>query len=161
MTKQRLIVAGAALVVLAAVLITWLAWPDGSDKAPPRERAYKSTTACLLTDDKGVNADPAKAVWSGMQEASVKTLIKVQYLAVAGAQTPDNALSYYNTLAVQQCTVIIAAGPVPVAAMVNGYGKFPKIKQVAVGGDTKGASVTKVDPGSAAADDKRIVADAA
>jgi hypothetical protein len=76
---------GAALVVIAAGL-TWLLWPDAK-APPPRERQYRATTACLLTDDKGVVGDPAKAAWAGMQEASTATLIKVQYLAIAGPQT--------------------------------------------------------------------------
>jgi hypothetical protein len=147
--RQQALLAGA-LAVLIAGLATWLLWPDGPDGRAPRERQYRSTTACLLTDDKGLAADPAKAAWAGMQEASVATLIKVQYLAITGPQTAANGLSYFNTLGVQRCTVIIAAGDVPVAAMSLGYQRFPNVQHVAIGGDPKGAPITRVDPGTPA-----------
>ena len=130
--------------VLIAAGLTWLLWPDAK-APPPRERQYRATTACLLTDDKGVAGDPAKAVWAGMQEASTDTLIKVQYLSIAGPQTAANGLSFFNSLGGQQCTVIIAAGPTAVAAMVEGYKQFPGVRMVAVGGDTKGAPITAID----------------
>lgn len=137
-------VAATAVVLLLFTGATWLLWPDDSP-APPRERQYKASTACLLTDDQALNGDLAKAAWSGMQEASVETLVKVQHLAIIGPQTPANGVTYYNTLGVQKCTVIIAAGQVPVAAMVDGLQSFPAIKHFAVGGDATSTSVTAVD----------------
>ncbi|WP_432841100.1 hypothetical protein [Dactylosporangium sp. CA-092794] len=145
--RRTLIVAGALAAVLAA-LITWLAWPDRPPA--PRERQYKATTACLLTDDHDLAGEPAKAAWDGMQDASLATLIKVQHLAISGPQTAANGLTYYNTLGVQHCTVIIAAGDVPVAAMTLGIDTFPAIRHVAVGGDPKGKAVSVVDDSSPA-----------
>lgn len=143
MRRRPLLAAAGAVAVLAAGT-TWLLWPD--DPPPPRERQYKATTACLLTDSKGLTGDIAQAAWAGMQEASLATRIKVQHLAVTGPQTPENGLGYYNSLAVQRCTVIVAGGPVPVAAMVQGHAQFPGVKQVAVGGDIGASPLTTVDP---------------
>jgi hypothetical protein len=147
LNRQQKTVAAGVLAVVVATLVTWLAWPDAKP-APPRERQYKATTACLLTDDRDLTGDMAKAAWDGMQEASVATLIKVQHLAITGPQTAANGLTYYNTLGVQRCTVIIAAGDVPVAAMTQGIDTFPAIKHAAVGGDPKGKPVTIVDASS-------------
>ncbi|GAA4262717.1 hypothetical protein [Dactylosporangium darangshiense] len=146
LTRWQVLAGAGVLVVVVALLVTWLAWPD--DKPAPRERQYKSTTACLLTDDKDLAGDLAKAAWAGMQDASLATLIKVQHLAITGPQTPANALTFYNSLGVQHCTVIIAAGDVPVAAMTQGYAGFPDIKQAAVGGDVQGKPITVVDASS-------------
>jgi hypothetical protein len=148
--RQRVLVAVFTVFFLGG-FATWLLWPSRPGEAPsPRERHYRSTTACLLTDDNGVTRDPAKAVWAGMQEASTATLIKVQQLSIIGPQTTANGLSYLNTLGAQRCTVIIAAGPAPVAAMVEGRAQFPNIVFVAVGGDTKGSAITTVDTSSPA-----------
>jgi hypothetical protein len=48
-------------------------------------------------------------------------------------------------LGLQHCTVIIAVGAVPVAAMVEGYSQFPDIRYVAVGGDSKGKPFIMID----------------
>src|SRR5262249_44963819 len=82
------------------------------------------------------------------QETSAQNLVKVQHLAITGPQTTANGLTYYNTLGAQKCTVIIAAGPVPVAAMVEGSATFPAIKHFAVGGATKDKPITVVDDSS-------------
>jgi hypothetical protein len=160
---RNLTIGGGALVVVLAGLITWLAWRD-DDIAPPRERQYKATTACLLTDDKDLNGDLAKAAWAGMQDASTATLIKVQHLAISGPQTVPNGLTYFNSLGAQQCTVIVAAGDVPVAAMAQGYVNFPSTKHVAVGGNVQGKAITVVDastPGAIRGGVRAIVAAAA
>jgi hypothetical protein len=148
--RHRLLV-GGLLVAVAATIVTWSLWPPKPpDDAPARERHYTANTACLLTDDKGIAAEPAHAAWAGMQEASLKTLIKVQYLAITGPQNAANGLSYFNTLGTQNCAVIIAAGPAPVAAMVEGHARFPRIKHVAIGGEVRDGPVTTVDNSSPA-----------
>jgi hypothetical protein len=135
-----------AMALLVAGLVTWLVWPGGGEP-PPRERVYRDFTACLLTDDKGLTGDPAKAVWDGMQHASVANAVRVQYLAISGAQTAENGAPYFNSLAQQKCAVIIAAGKVPVGAMMTGKARFPDIRYVAVGA-TADASVTTVESGA-------------
>ena len=141
--SQRIAAAAGSLLLLLGT--TWLLWPDDAPPPPPRERQYKATTACLLTDDQGLNGETAKAAWAGMQEASIETLVKVQHLAITGPQTPANGVTYYNTLGVQKCTVIIAAGPTPVAAMIDGLQSFPNTKHFAIGGDIRGAAVAALD----------------
>src|SRR5689334_13434218 len=148
-TRKQQILAAAALLLAAGGVLTWLLWPTPKTDAP-RERQYRSTTACLLTDDKGISSDPASAAWAGMQDASTATQIKVQYLSIAGPQTAANGLSFFNSLGVQKCTVIVAAGPTPVAAMVEGYTQFPGVRLVAVAGDTKGTPITAIDGSPAA-----------
>ena len=79
-----MLLAAAVAVVVSATATAWVLWPD-DPPAPPRERQYRATTACLLTDDKGLTGDLARAAWAGMQEASVATLVKVQHLAITAA----------------------------------------------------------------------------
>jgi hypothetical protein len=109
--------------------------PDERPARESRERHYKATTACLLTDDQGLTGDLAKIVWAGMQEASLESRIKVQYLAITGPQTAANGASYYNTLGLRKCTIILAAGETPVAAMVIGADQFSGIDNIAIGAD--------------------------
>src|SRR5438105_1628254 len=104
--RARILTAGAAAVLLIAGVV-WLAWPKGGGEPAPRERTYREFTACLLTDDHGLQGPAAKSVWAGMQQASVANRVKVQYLAVAGAQTAANATPYFNSLA-QGCQVVVA-----------------------------------------------------
>ena len=134
---------GLAGALVLAGLVLWAGWPSG-DAAAPRERQYRDLTACLLTDERGVEADPARAAWAGMQSASVATLVRVQYLPVLGAQTPENAVTFFNTLAVQNCALIVAAGDAPVRAVLAGKGQFPGIRYVLVGNATADGSVTVV-----------------
>lgn len=148
-TRRNKILAGvAAGVVVLAGLTVWLVLDD--DPAPPaaREREYRDTTACLLTDERGVEGDLAKPAWAGMQNASTASRVQVQYLAIVGPQTAENGVTFFNTLGTQGCTVVVAAGPVPIASMVLGYKQFPKIRCVAVGGDAQGTSLAVVASGS-------------
>jgi len=163
-TRRQQLLIGGALAVAAAGTIAVLLWPADDHPQPARERAYKATTACLLTDDKGLMGDTARAAWAGMQEASLATLIKVQHLAITGPQNSANGLSYFNALGMQNCTVIIATGHAPVAAMVEGHDRFPHTKHVAVGGDTADTPLTTVaaeSPATIQARIREIVATAA
>ena len=128
--KPYLIGASAAAV---AGLIVWVLFPQEDQGREPREREYLQTTAGLLTDEQELRGEVARSAWAGMQEASLATRIKVQYLAITGPQEAANGLSFYNTLGLRQCTVIIAAGPVPAAAMALGSDQFGGIENVAIG----------------------------
>lgn len=140
---------GAGILALAALAITlvWLLWPEPEPPAP-RERAYLNSTACLLTDDQGIVGEQARAAWTGMQEASDQTRIKVQYLSVAGPQTAANASAYYNNLGLQKCRLIIAVGAAPIRAAEAGVGRFPDIQHAAVGGYPRNRMITRIDDSS-------------
>jgi hypothetical protein len=128
--------------VLVVILLTWALWPSADE--PPRERRYLDYTACLLTGDKGI-ADPAAApVWAGMQEASLATHAKVQYLAVAGPQTTANAVPFINSLAQSRCDLIFTVGQAQVAAAEQGAPRFPAARFYAIGGTTTQGNLTAI-----------------
>jgi len=140
MNRRWLILCGAAAVVLAA-LVAWLVWRPRA-QPPPRARPYLEYTACLLTDGRG----PVSAsVWSGMQDASLATRAKVQYLQVAGESTAANAMPYLASLVQRRCAVVFAVGTAQVAAVAADAPKFPGVRFVAVGGSLAGANVTNID----------------
>lgn len=125
-----------ALTLVGGVIavLSWLFWPNPTID-PPRERSYLSSTACLLTDNRGLADEQAEAARVGMREASLETRIKVQYLSVSGPQTPANAAAYFNNLGLQKCVLIIAVGNAPVAAMKEGSDRFPDSRHVAISPD--------------------------
>jgi basic membrane lipoprotein Med (substrate-binding protein (PBP1-ABC) superfamily) len=69
-----------------------------------------------------------------MEEASLKTRTRVQYLPAFGPSTVPNALPYLASLVQQHCDIVVAAGDVPSATVANGAGRFPKTKFLVVGG---------------------------
>jgi hypothetical protein len=129
--RRETAVIAAVLAACALALAIW--WP-GSDRPPARERHYQATTACLLTDDKGLTGASAQAAWSALRAVSDQQLIKVQYLSIGGPQTAANGLAYFNSLGVQKCTVIVAVGAAPVAALNQGRAQFPQVRYLTVGG---------------------------
>jgi hypothetical protein len=137
--------AASATAVLLAALVATVVWWRSTPEDPVRERRYQATTACLLTDDKGLTGPAAKAAWNGMRRASDATLIKVQYLSITGPQTAANGLSYFNSLGVQKCATIVAVGDAPIAALSMGREQFPAIRYIVVGRAPAGAAVTKID----------------
>lgn len=119
-------------------------WP-GQQEEPPRARQYLEFTACLLTGERGTAEPAAAPVWAGLQEASLSTRAKVQYLAVTGPQTVENAVPFLNSLAQTGCNLIFAAGDVPVAAVEQAAATFPSARFFPVGS----AVGVPVDPGAA------------
>ena len=136
----------AGFAVLALV-IAWALWP--SSAPPPRARPYLAFTACLLTDGQGVAGAAARPVWAGMQDASLATRAKVQYLAAMGATDTGGVLPYLASLVQRHCDVVVAVGPVQVEAVSAQAGKYPGIRFVAVGRARSGPNVTVVDGTSA------------
>src|SRR2546430_3113893 len=104
---------GVAVVVLA-VGVGWALWPDSKDP-PPRARQYLNYTACLLTDGKGLAGPGASAVWAGMQDVSLATHVKVQYLQVAGEETAGQRPPLLNGLIHAPWAVGFALGPAKLA----------------------------------------------
>lgn len=86
-----------------------------------------------------------------MHDASLATRAKVQFLAVAGPQTPDNAGTFLASLAQGGCDLVFAVGAAPVAA---GAARLPGIRFYVVG-DGRGAGNVSVLDG----DDPRVRGD--
>jgi basic membrane lipoprotein Med (substrate-binding protein (PBP1-ABC) superfamily) len=123
--------AGVAVLVAAVVGIAVALWATRDSE--PRARQYLDFTACLLTDDGGIAGPEAAAVWAGMQKASLATRAKVRYLAVAGEQSTENAVTFLASLAQSECSLVFAVGDVPRAAVDAGAARFPKVQFAAVG----------------------------
>jgi hypothetical protein len=150
-------VAAAALAVV--VVLAWVLWP--SDPPPPRQREYRAETACLLTGEKGVAAPEAAPVWAGMQEASLATHVKIQYLEVNGPQTATNAETFLASLVQSSCDLILTVGPAPVGALRATAARFPSVHFVGIGGGTAADNVSVVDvngPDSSRQKTKELVA---
>jgi basic membrane lipoprotein Med (substrate-binding protein (PBP1-ABC) superfamily) len=136
----------AALALILGAVAAWAFWPDPR----PRQREYLDATACLLTDEKGVTGKDAAPIWSAMQDASVSSLVRVQYLPVNGPQTADNARAYVASLAGGKCGVVIAVGTAQVDAVTATAQTFPAARFVTVGGGTPSANVSVVEASDAA-----------
>jgi hypothetical protein len=136
--RRRWWIAGALTVVLlAAGLLTWVLWPE--PETDPRARVYTEANACLLTPADGVTGKDAAPVWAGMQQASLATRGKVQFLEVDGPQTAQNAATYLATLVAGKCDLVLAAGPGPNAAVAATASDHPDVPFVVVGqGSTSG-----------------------
>jgi basic membrane lipoprotein Med (substrate-binding protein (PBP1-ABC) superfamily) len=131
------------LVVLAVVagLGVWVLWPT----APaPRARQYLTSTACLLTDEQGLADQRAVPVWAGMQDASLASRVKVQFLPATGAVTAADMSPYLASLVQRHCDLIVAVGGLPVAAVTADAARYPNARFVAVGGGASRANVTTV-----------------
>jgi basic membrane lipoprotein Med (substrate-binding protein (PBP1-ABC) superfamily) len=119
-------------VVLLTVVLTWLWWP--SPKAPaPRARQYTQFVVCLLTGEQGIAGTEAAPVWAGMEDASLASLAKVQYLPVTGPATEANAEPYLTGLVQRQCDMILAVGTAEVAAVRAVAHKYPDVVFAVVG----------------------------
>lgn len=127
-----------------ATAVTWTLWPD-PQQPPPRARQYLEFTACLLTGEKGLAEPTAIPVWAGMQDASLATRAKVQYLAITGPQTVDNGETFVATLAQTHCNLIFAAGDTPVASVNSAATKFPTTTFLVISATNTHANVSTVE----------------
>ena len=127
---------GAALVILCAIAgIVYLIWPTSyhGDQPAVRTSAYTNYTACLLTDSTGITRGAAP-VWAGMQGASRTTHEKVSYLTMQGPDTPGNADTYVNTLALRGCDIVLADGALPDQGIADRAAAYPKLRFIAIAG---------------------------
>jgi hypothetical protein len=147
LSRTHWVLVVSAVVLLGAGLTWWL-WPRADHPAPPLARPYQDVNACLLTDDRGVQGAPAAAVWAGMQEASASTGVRVEYLTVAGAQTPENAQTFLATLAQARCALVFVTGDAPAAALDQAAQRFPDQRFVSVGRPGRAPNVSTVDDSS-------------
>jgi basic membrane lipoprotein Med (substrate-binding protein (PBP1-ABC) superfamily) len=144
------------LVAVVVGLSAWLVCPAGP--SVPRTRQYLEFTACLLTDGQGVAGAVAASVWAGMQDASVTTRAKVQYLAVVGEASAANARPYLASLVQRRCGVLLAAGSAQVAAVAVDAPRYPSARFITVGGGPSAANVTVVDATASTALRQRVAA---
>lgn len=128
--------------VLVAALLTWTLWPSPDE--PPRERRYLDYTACLLTGENGITDPAAAPIWAGMQEASLTSHAKVQYLAVAGPQTTANAIPFINSLAQSRCDLIFAVGTAQITAAQQSGPRFPAVRFYTIGGTLTQGNLTAI-----------------
>ncbi len=139
--------AGLAGVVVLVAGVVWLVWPS---PPPQRARPYLAFTACLLTDARGVVGVDAAPVWAGLEDASLATRAKVQFLQVTSGSTVADAQPFLASLVQRQCAVVVAVGAPQVGAAVAGAAKYPDVRFVLVGaGGASGGNVTWVDGGPA------------
>lgn len=138
-------VGGGIAVVVVAALLGWLLWPDGTD---PRARVYTDATACLLTPAAGVADPQAAPVWAGMQQASLATRGKVQYLEVDGPQTSAQAATFLATLAAGSCDLVLTAGKSQNDALTTSASSYPNVSFVLVGTGSVAKNVSVIDANS-------------
>lgn len=132
-----------SLTALAVVAIGWLVLSPGKQEQP-RARQYLAFKACLLTDSHGITGREAAPVWQGMQNASLKTRTRVQYLPAFGPATVPNALPYLASLVQRHCDLVMAAGDIPVNAALTDAGRYPTARFVVVGSSAARRNVTVV-----------------
>ena len=136
--RSWIVISGGGVVGLA--VIAWFVWPRSAPE-PPRAREYVDVNICLLTAEQGLAQPEAKPIWSGMQQASQATNVRVQYLAIAGPQDLDNAVTFVASLAQSQCRLVFAAGDLPRQAVAQAAPTFPDTEFVVVGGSHAGPNV--------------------
>ena len=134
---------GTTLAVLAGGVLTWALWPESGPD--PRSRVYTEANACLLTPADGATGKDAAPVWAGMQQASLATSGKVQYLEVDGPQTAENAGTYLATLIAGKCDLVLTAGVAPNAAAAAAAHSYPDVHFVVVGGGSADANVSVIE----------------
>ena len=129
--RGRVIAAGGTAAGLVAVVVVIAVVVSGPQ---PRARRYLAFTACLLTDGRGLAGARVAPVWAGMQDASLATHAKVEYLPVTTGSTVGAAAPFVASLVARQCKVVVAAGPAQVGAVLAAAGRYPQVRFAVVGG---------------------------
>jgi hypothetical protein len=151
MIRRQFVLAACTVLLLAAGLATWLAWPSAARiPGADRVRQYRDVRACLLTGPGGVASGQAAAAWAGMEAASLATRTMVSYQPVAGPAAGAAALPYVASLVQRQCAVIVAAGSGVTAAVAADAGKFRRVRFVVVAGHGSAPNLTVVPVAAAA-----------
>jgi basic membrane lipoprotein Med (substrate-binding protein (PBP1-ABC) superfamily) len=142
--RRAWIIAGVVSALVVGV-IGWAVWPDGPEV---RARQYTEATACLLTGAGGVADPDAAPVWDGMQQASLATRGKVQYLEVDGEQTSHQASTFLATLAAGRCDLVLTVGAAQNAALTDAAPTYPNNRFVLVGSGKAQTNVSVVEAGA-------------
>jgi basic membrane lipoprotein Med (substrate-binding protein (PBP1-ABC) superfamily) len=134
--------AGAIACAVAAGVLA-VSHHSGENGSAARARQYSAFDACLLTGSQGLAEPQAAQAWAGMQDASLETHAKVEYLQAMGPQTSAAALPYLASLVQRDCNLIIAVGTDTVSAVSSQAGRYPQVRFAVVGGQQAG-NVTAV-----------------
>jgi basic membrane lipoprotein Med (substrate-binding protein (PBP1-ABC) superfamily) len=148
-TRRRVLIVGGLAALVAVAGAAWLLWPSPSPP-PPRARQYLEFTACLLTGPQGIAGRDAAPVWAGMQQASLATHAKVQYVSVTEPQTTENASAFLASLARGNCDLVFTTGAKPAAAADRDAGAYPDVTFYVLGRGTDASNLTHVDGSTAA-----------
>lgn len=138
--QRRLGTAAAGALIIAVIMLGVLA---PSDEAP-RARQYRSAKACLLTGSQGIGDEKAAPIWAGMQRASLRSQVKVQYLAVTGPESVAAARPFLGALVNLKCDLILAGGSMPATAVDSAANDFRENKFVVVGVTSGHPNVTGI-----------------
>lgn len=133
---------GGVVVLAAAVTLVVTALAPSPTVA--RARQYLAFTACLLTGSQGLAGHQAALAWAGMQEASLATRAKVEYLPVMSGSTAAAAAPVLASLLQRHCNVVIASGAAEVAALASEKVRPPGVRLVALGKVPAGSGVVTV-----------------
>jgi basic membrane lipoprotein Med (substrate-binding protein (PBP1-ABC) superfamily) len=140
---RRRVMAGGATAVVAVLVGALLAWLSMQRDPAPRASEYlTSFTACLLTDSRGIAAAEPALIWRGMQNASLATRAKVEYLPVMSGSTAAAAAPYLASLVERHCNVVLATGKAQVAVVKAQASRFPLVHFVIPGRAPAGSHVT-------------------
>jgi basic membrane lipoprotein Med (substrate-binding protein (PBP1-ABC) superfamily) len=120
-TKRRTLAAIGVTALAAAGAIAYFTLhtaPQARAYPPARTRTTINFTACLVASPAGINASPqSNAVWQGLLNAQTTTNIRIQSFGTPGAETPLDAQTAVNTLALRGCNLITAATPTETTAI--------------------------------------------
>ncbi|HXA61215.1 MAG TPA: hypothetical protein VNW94_18800 [Streptosporangiaceae bacterium] len=133
--------------ILVAFLVLFLVYQ--SSGPAPRVRQYLTFKACLLTDAQGITGKQAAPVWAAMEEASLKTHARVQYLPVFGPSTVPNALPYLASLVQRHCDIVVVTGDAASGAVAADADKFRTTRFVVIGASAARMNVTSIAPSPA------------
>ena len=139
--RRRFGWSAAVAVVVVGATLGWALWLSD---APSREREYRAESVCLITGEQGIRGAAAAPVWEGMQRASLETRVQVNFLAVAGSQTAENAATYLAGMLQGRCELVLAVDQAPVAAVAKAAGQFPQQRFAVVKG-VEAANVSLLD----------------
>lgn len=133
-----------ALVAIAAYLL----WPSTATAYRPtaRARQYTNYTACLLTDEAGLNAPVAAPVWAGMQAASKTTHEQVSYFTMQGPDNQTTATATLTSLTQRGCDLIVTTGSLPDKAALAQATRYPKLSFASTPLTLTAASTTSAEP---------------
>jgi basic membrane lipoprotein Med (substrate-binding protein (PBP1-ABC) superfamily) len=131
----------AALVVAAAVVVSVVVLSPAGKPTVDGGR-YLAFTSCLLTDSRGLAAQPASSAWAGLEDVAGSTRMQVHYLTVPASAT--SAAPYLAGLMAQGCDVVVAAGQAQAQAVQADAHLFARVRFLVVGGSASGPNVSVV-----------------